>query len=649
VRRHFRHLGIDPEADDFSVVGIGDMSGDVFGNGMLLSHHIRLVAAFDHRHVFLDPDPHAERSWKERTRLFGLPRSSWADYNPELISAGGGVHPRTAKAIPLTDEARAVLGIDASVTSCTPEELISAILRAPVDLLYNGGIGTYVKASGERHTDVGDKANDALRINGNELRCRAVAEGGNLGFTQLGRVEYALHGGLVNTDAIDNSAGVDTSDHEVNIKILLDAAVRAGELTVDDRNVLLEAMTEEIAALVLRDNYRQVRALDAAKAQAPEMEDVHARFMRSLEQQQDLDRAVERLPDDETLANRRNAGVGLTVPELAVLLAYAKITLEADLLEGPVPDDADFLGELVRYFPTPIRERFVDTLQRHPLRRELVATALVNGLVNRAGTTFAFRVAEETGASCADIVRAHAAARAIVGQDGLWRGIEALDKSVAVDVQTAMYLESRKLVERACRWLLHHRRQPLPVATTIELFGPAFARLAVAMPGFARGAAREHLGAAALALTEQGVPADLAARVAALDLLPAALDITELAAVRTVDVEPVAELYAIAGDTLRLDWLRDRVVELPRADRWDALARNALREDVAAAHRAIVDAVLATSPDATADAGAAFEAWTAGQPAQVERTLGIISDVTTQGVFDLATLSVALRALRALA
>ena len=343
VRRHFRHLAIDPDRDDFTVVGIGDMSGDVFGNGMLLSHHIRLVAAFDHRHVFLDPHPDAERSWQERKRLFDLPRSSWADYDASLISAGGGVYPRAAKAVPITDEVREALGIEPSVTSCTPGELIGAILRAPVDLLYNGGIGTYVKARVERNADVGDKTNDALRVDGADLRCHAVGEGGNLGLTQLARVEYALHGGLVNTDAIDNSAGVDTSDHEVNIKILLDTLVRSGDLDASERTPLLESMTDEIAALVLRDNYRQNRALDAAKAQASEMEDVHARFMRSLEQQKHLDRTVEMLPDDETLANRRNAGLGLTVPELAVLLAYAKITLEEDLLTGPVPDDADFL------------------------------------------------------------------------------------------------------------------------------------------------------------------------------------------------------------------------------------------------------------------------------------------------------------------
>ena len=376
VRRHFRHLGIDPDRDDFTVVGIGDMSGDVFGNGMLCSHHIKLVAAFDHRHVFLDPDPDPEASWQERGRLFALPGSSWGDYDASLLSKGGGIYPRLAKSITITEEARARLEIDEHVRACTPAELIRAILRAPVDLLYNGGIGTYVKARSESNADAGDKATDALRVDGVELRCRSVVEGGNLGLTQEGRIEYALHGGLVNTDAIDNSAGVDTSDHEVNIKVLLDGAVRGGELSGADRNTLLHSMTDEVAALVLRDNYRQNRALDNGTAQAPEMEDVHSRFMRMLEQHNHLDRAVERLPDEETLTNRRNAGIGLTVPELAVLLAYAKITLEEELLACPLPDDPDLMTELARYFPTALRERYADRLASHPLRREIVATAL---------------------------------------------------------------------------------------------------------------------------------------------------------------------------------------------------------------------------------------------------------------------------------
>ncbi|HTK15874.1 MAG TPA: NAD-glutamate dehydrogenase [Acidimicrobiia bacterium] len=375
VRRHFRRLAINPDRDRFTVVGIGDMSGDVFGNGMLLSHHLELVGAFDHRHVFLDPNPDPEASWQERKRLFDLPGSSWADYDPALISPGGGVYPRTAKSVKISDEVRARLAIDPAVVSCTPADLIKLILCAPADLLYNGGIGTYVKARSESHADVGDKTNDSLRVDGADLRCRSVAEGGNLGFTQEGRVEYALPGGLINTDAIDNSAGVDTSDHEVNIKILLDGAVRAGELTLEERNQLLVSMTDEVAALVLRDNYRQTRALDNAKAQAPEMEEVHARFMRALEQQKHLDRAVERLPDDETLAARRNAGLGLTVPELAVLVAYAKITLEEELLASPLPEDEDFANDLVRYFPTALRERFADRIGIHPLGREIVATA----------------------------------------------------------------------------------------------------------------------------------------------------------------------------------------------------------------------------------------------------------------------------------
>jgi glutamate dehydrogenase len=503
-----------------------------------------------------------------------------------------------------------------------------------------------VKARTERHADVGDKANDGLRVDGADLRCRAVVEGGNLGLTQAGRVEYALQGGLVNTDAIDNSAGVDTSDHEVNIKILLDGAVRAGSVTASERNEILATMTDEVAALVLRDNYRQNRALDNAKAQAPEMEDVHARFMRALEQQRSLDRAVERLPDDETLTNRRNAGLGLTVPELAVLLAYAKIALGEELLEGDVPDDTDFSDQLVRYFPTPLRERFLDQLHRHPLRRELVATMLVNGVVNRAGTTFVFRIAEETGASGADIVRAHEAARAVVGQEALWNDIQALDPIVNVDAQTAMYLESRKLVERVSRWLLRHRTPALAVAATIAELGLPVARLMTALPAAARGIERERLDESTDAFADRGVPRDLAARIATLDVLPAALDVAEVAGARSLPVEQVADVYAAVGDRLRLDWLRDRIVELPRADRWDALARNALREDVAAEHRRIVDSVLAASRTRVADD--AFEAWCNGQRPTVDRALAVINDISTQGVFDLATLSVALRALRSL-
>ncbi|HWS45587.1 MAG TPA: NAD-glutamate dehydrogenase domain-containing protein, partial [Acidimicrobiia bacterium] len=633
VRRHFRHLDLDPDRNDFTVVGVGDMSGDVFGNGMLLSRHIRLVAAFDHRHVFLDPDPDPEKSFEERTRLFELPRSSWADYDTGLISPGGGVYARTLKSITITPEVRARLGMDENAHALTPAELVRAILRAPVDLLYNGGIGTYVKAASETHADAGDKANDGVRIDGRELRCRSVAEGGNLGFTQDGRVEYALAGGLINSDAIDNSAGVDTSDREVNLKILLDGAVRAGEISEVDRNAVLVRMTDEVATLVLRDNYRQNRALDNARAQSAAMEEVHARFIRTLEAAGQLDREVERIPSDDRLAERHNAGLGLTVPELAVLLAYAKITLEEQLVESPLPDDPDLLIELTRAFPTEVRDRFLDRIRTHPLRREITATAVVNGVVNRAGLTFVFRLGEETGASPPDIVCAHEAARAIFDQDALWREIEALDGLVGVDVQTEMYLAGRRLAERGARWLLRYRARPLPIAATVAEFATPVARLAALV---AETPATDGLTAH---YASQGVPLDVARRVAALDHLARALDITELAALHGCDVGSVAAIYDDVADRLRLGWIEDRIVELPRADRWDALARNALREDAAAQHRRVVDAVMAAG---------SFDAWAAPRAGAVARALTLLEEMRQHAVFDVATLSVALREVRGL-
>jgi glutamate dehydrogenase len=633
VRRHFRHLGINPDTDDFTVAGIGDMSGDVFGNGMLCSRHIKLVAAFDHRHVFLDPAPDPEASFAERERLFALPRSSWADYDTALISEGGGVYPRSLKSIAITPAVQAALGIDDTVESLTPSELIHAALIAPVDLLYNGGIGTYVKAHTESNASVGDKANDSVRVDGRDLRCRSVGEGGNLGFTQLGRVEYALKGGRINTDAIDNSAGVDTSDHEVNIKILLDAQVRAGDISEVDRNALLESMTDEVAELVLRDNYRQNRALDNAQAQSVTMEEVHARFIRALETTGDLDRTVEWLPSDDEMNDRHNTGRGLTAPELAVLLGYAKIALEEQLLESQLPEDPDFLPELVRSFPTALRGRFLDGIRMHPLRREITATALVNGLVNRAGITFAFRLREETGATPEAIVRAHEAARAIFDQDPLWREIAALDPTVDVDAQTQLYLASRRLVERGARWLLRHRKQPLPVAATVAFFAVPVARLA------AMAVMSPRIESSAAAYAAHGVPRDLALKVASLDRMPAALDIVELADRHHLDVEDVVTVYEEVGDRLQLEWIEARVVELPRSGRWDALARDALREDAATQHRAVVDAVLGAG---------SYDGWAREHEAAVTRVLGLLDDVRTHGTVDLATLSVALRDLRTL-
>ncbi|MCB1939520.1 MAG: NAD-glutamate dehydrogenase, partial [Rhodocyclaceae bacterium] len=409
VKRHFREMGVNTQEEPFTVVGIGDMSGDVFGNGMLLSRQIKLVAAFDHRHIFFDPDPDPETSWTERDRMFALPRSSWDDYNRALISAGGGIWPRSAKSIPLTDQMRAVLDTDA--TALPPTELIRCILKAPVDLLYNGGIGTYIKATSETDAAVGDRANDAVRVNGRELRCKVFGEGGNLGATQLGRIEFALNGGRVCTDAIDNSGGVDCSDHEVNIKILLNGVVAEGELTNKQRNQLLLDMTDEVAALVLRDNYFQTQTLSVTRARGLELLDEQARFMRKLGNAGRLNRKLEFLPFDEEIAERKAARSGLVSPELAVLLAYSKIEVYDAVLASDIPEDPYISQALFRYFPVALRERYAEQIQRHPLKREIIATHVINSMINRVGATFVSRLQDETGASVPEIVRAYLAAR----------------------------------------------------------------------------------------------------------------------------------------------------------------------------------------------------------------------------------------------
>ena len=485
VKRHFRELGVNCQTTDFTCVGIGDMSGDVFGNGMLLSRHIRLLAAFDHRHIFIDPSPDAAASFAERQRLFGLASSSWADYDPSLISAGGGVWPRTAKSIPVSAEMADALGI--AQGAMTPSDLMRAVLRAPAGLLWNGGIGTYVKARSETNTEVGDRANDAIRIDGRELRCRVVGEGGNLGFTQRGRLEFALGGGHINTDAIDNSAGVDTSDHEVNIKILLDAAERAGQLDPAERGPLLVSMTDEVGTLVLRDNYAQNLALACGHAQAVPMLHVHATYIDWLEKNGHLARALEHLPDSEAIAERRAAGLGLTRPDLALLLAYAKITATQGIVASDLPDDAFTKQALVEYFPSALRARFAATMAEHPLRREIIATEIANQVVNLSGSTFIFRVASETSASVADITRAHTAARLSFGVDELWGDIERLDDVVTSDVQTGLLLGVRQLLDRATRWFLTNRRAPLDVPETVEQFAAGLATVLAGLPTWLRG------------------------------------------------------------------------------------------------------------------------------------------------------------------
>ncbi len=646
VKHHFRELGIDTQTTEFTVVGIGDMSGDVFGNGMLLSPHIKLVGAFDHRHIFIDPDPDPGTSFAERARLFALARSSWADYDAGLISPGGGVFPRTAKSIRLSDQARRALGTDS--TALTPAELIRVLLEAPVDLLWNGGVGTYVKATTETHADASDRTNDATRVDAASLSCRVVGEGGNLGFTQRARVEYALAGGLINTDAIDNSAGVECSDHEVNIKILLDAVVADGDMTVKQRDRLMADMTDDVAALVLRDNYDQTGALANAKAQAGSMADVHLRYIRALELAGKLDRALEFLPSDEAFEERMAAGAGLTTPEFAVLLAYTKIVVYRDVLASDVPEDPWLSQALTGYFPAALQDRFSDRFQRHPLRREIIATSVTNNLVNRAGTSFVFRMSEETGAFTADIVRAHRAASEVFGIDELTAEIEASRQRLHGGTQVLMVLEARKLVERASRWLLRNRRRPLDIGATVSFFRPGIDTLAERLSELCVGTDRSEICDGADALVAANVPADLAARVARLNLLFSGLDLVEVAqALHRPVTEEVAPAYFRLADWLDLDWLRDRINALPRADRWQALARAALRDDLYREHAAVTAHVLDSGPPGT-DSRSLVEGWAEHNRAAVERFSALLTDIKAASAVNLTTLTVALREMRSL-
>jgi glutamate dehydrogenase len=644
VKRHFRELGVDVQKTEFTVVGIGDMSGDVFGNGMLLSRTIKLVAAVDHRHVFLDPDPDPEESFAERKRLFDLPGSSWADYDPARISEGGGVFPRTAKSIPLSPQIRRVLATDAE--ALTPDEAVRALLRAPADLLWNGGVGTFVKASAESAADVADKANDAVRVDASELRCRVVGEGGNLGFTQLARIEYAQGGGRIYTDFIDNSAGVDCSDHEVNIKILLDTAVAEGELTERQRNELIAEMTDEVADLVLRDNYGQTEALSLAWAQAGSMLDVHARLIETLEGAGRLDRELEFLPNRDAIADFRSADAGLTTPELAILLAYSKSVVYEELLASDVPEDPYLAQDLERYFPARLSERYRAEMQRHPLRRELVATFETNSMVNRAGITFAFRVGAETGASAADITRAYTVARDVFDLRSIWAASHALDNGVAADVQIALLLDARRLVERATRWLLRNRRQPLDIAAAVDFFAPGVAALSRALPELLPPSERDELLRKAGELERAGVPSEFAARIAGLGPLLSALDIVEVAAATGLEPEDVAAAYFAVGAKLDLQWLRERIAELPREDRWQTLARAALRDDLFASQRQLTTEVLRARP--SAPVAERIETWEAANGVVAERCQAALRDIRMGGLYNVTTLSVAVREVRSL-
>jgi glutamate dehydrogenase len=646
VRYHFSTLGADVDTADFTVVGVGDMSGDVFGNGMLLSPHIRLIAAFDHRHVFLDPDPDPVASLAERRRLFDLPRSSWADYDARLISAGGGVWPRSAKSIPLSPQARSALGIGTADPALSPDDVISAILTAPVDLLWNGGIGTYVKASYQSNADVGDRANDAVRVDATALRAKVVGEGGNLGLTQQARIEYALGGGLVCTDFIDNSAGVDTSDHEVNIKILLDPEVRAAALTVAGRNDLLEEMTGDVARQVLQHNYHQVRVLAAALAQAPQMLHVHARYIHKLERDGRVSRKLDVLPSDREIAERRTAHTGLVVPEFAVLLAQTKIQTAEEVLASDLPDDPALHRVLADYFPPAVRERYAARLAGHRLRREIITTAVAGDMVDRSGITFAFRLAEETGASVPDITAAWLVARAVFDMAGFWARVEELDGTVDAAVQVRAMLEGRKLTERAARWLLAFRRPPFDIQATCDYFAAGVLTVAEGLPKLLTGRDLMGFDERREEYVAAGVPVTLAERIAAMVPAYSAFDIVDIAQGTGRSVDETAEVYFDLADRLQIARLRDLITALPREDRWNTMARGAIRDDLYAAHAALARDVLTVTEPGSPEQRLA--AWVGRNAPAVRRANQTLTEIWESNDFSIATLSVAVRAVRSL-
>lgn len=647
VKRHFQEMGVDTQSEDFTVVGIGDMSGDVFGNGMLLSKHIRLLAAFDHRHVFLDPDPDPQASWAERRRLFELPRSSWEDYDASVISKGGGVYSREHKTIPISDEVRAALRIEGDVTEMAPPNLVRAILKAPVDLLYNGGIGTYIKAESESDADVGDRANDVVRLNGNELRAKVIAEGGNLGVTALGRVEFDVCGGRINTDAMDNSAGVDCSDHEVNIKILIDALVTAGKVKPEERTELLESMTDEVARLVLADNIDQNHLLGTSRANAASLLPVHADQIRYLVAERGLNRELEALPSEKEIRRRADAGLGLTSPELATLMAHVKLALKEDVLTTDMPDQEVFAARLPQYFPSVLRDRFGSGIRSHQLRREIVTTMLVNDMVDASGITYAFRITEDIGIRPVDAVRTYVATDAIFGIGELWRQICASSEQngISVTVSDRMTLDTRRLIDRAGRWLLNYRPQPLAVGAEINRFAKKVQELTPRMSEWLRGDDKAIVEKTAGEFVSQGVPDDLAYMVAAGLYRYSLLDIIDIADVDERDPAEVADTYFALMDRLGTDGLLTAVSELPRKDRWHSLARLAIRDDIYASLRALsLDVLAVGEPDESGEEKIAE--WEHTSASRVERARRTLDEIYESGARDLATLSVAARQIR---
>ena len=590
IKRHFRELDIDAEKQTFTVIGIGDMSGDVFGNGMIYSSHIKLVAAFDHRNIFLDPNPNTEKSHTERVRLFNLSTSSWENYNSKLISAGGGIYKRSSKSITITPEIKKLLDIQDN--SLPPNELIRAILKAPVDLLFNGGIGTYVKASAETHESVGDKTNEFCRVNGDELRCKIVGEGGNLGFTQLGRIEYALKGGIINTDFIDNSAGVDCSDHEVNIKILLNKEIINGKLNEKQRNQLLSEMTQDVAKLVLKDNYNQALVMSFSAIHATRYSDLYQSYLKELETSIHLDRNVEFLPDDKKLLERKTTGQGLTRPELAVLLAYTKIHIKNEILKSDLPEEPYFATSLETAFPALLTESYLKAMEEHQLRREIIATQISNQIVNTMGITFVYRLQMETGAAIAEIARAHAISVVAYETTHLEKLIDSLNLKIPIKMQYELLHHVRQLLNLATRWFLCKNRMQSDINKIVTHYAKSIAELEHIVPRLMVGITKTYMETIIKQFVDAGLPENIARKVTIARGMYTALNVIEVATKNKFDLIKTAEIYFDIGGRFNLVWFRDYLANDAREGHWNTMARLTLRDELDSLQRGLTIVIL---------------------------------------------------------
>ncbi|MDN3651382.1 NAD-glutamate dehydrogenase [Thalassotalea ponticola] len=642
VKRHFREIGVNCQTTDFTVLAVGDMGGDVFGNGMLLSKHICLQVAFNHMHIFIDPTPDSASSYVERERLFNLPGSSWDDYNRDLISEGGGIFSRAEKSIKLTPQMKQMLGT--KKLSLSPNELIQHALKMKVDLIWNGGIGTYIKGSKESHAEVGDRANDVLRVNGSEVQAKVIGEGGNLGCTQLGRIEYTSNGGRMNTDFVDNVGGVDCSDNEVNIKILLNTLVANGDLTIKQRNNLLYDMTDDVERIVLEDCYHQTHSISISEARGAKKLKEQQRFIHHLERHGKLDRALEFIPSDEEMVERMARGRGLTRPEISVLIAYGKMVLKEELLVDEINDDPYLNKLLITAFPEQLQKLYKQQMQLHPLRGEIIATRLANDLCNYMGSNFVVRMQEETGADSAEVAKCFTIASAIFELEQTWSQITELDNKIEASVQTEMLFELRRNVRRATRWLLRHRNKAMTIEQSIDFFAPSFAVLSANLDKFIDAKEAKGLNDTKEQLKERKVPAKIAQRIAQLSTLFSTMDIAQIATQQERDVPLVAALYYTIGVRLELHWFLDQITKQPVDNHWQALARASFREELDWQQRELTSAILRQHPDSK-DIDAMIDDWVARCEQPLTRWRQVLADFKTSKTHEFAKFSVALREL----